>query len=176
LLIIDMQTGSLEGADALHDAEGLLARVETLLGRARQTGASVIYVQHCGPEGEIDEPGTPGWQIHPRLAPRLEDAVIQKHHPDAFQETPLADELERQGIRRLVIAGLQSEYCVDTTCRSAYGRGFDVVLASDAHGTWSNERLSAEDIIAHHNETLGGWFVKLEPTDSIRFAPKAGKS
>jgi nicotinamidase-related amidase len=169
LLIIDLQVGNFEGADSVHHGEELLSRVERLIERARRANAPVIYVQHCGPKGEIDEPDTPGWQIHPRIAPTPEDPVIRKRHPDAFQETALADELEHRGVRRLVIAGLQTEYCVDTTCRSAYGRGFEVVLVEDAHSTWPTDRLSAEDIIAHHNATLGGWFVKLAKADEVRF-------
>ncbi len=174
LLVIDLQVGNFEGTEPVHRGEVLLSRVERLIERARRANAPVIYVQHCGPVGEIDEPDTPGWQIHSRIEPQPEDLLIHKRHPDAFQGTSLAGELERRGIRRLIIVGLQTEYCVDTTCRSAYGRGFDVVLVADAHSTWPTDRLSAEEVIAHHNATLGGWFVELAKADEVRFDAPAG--
>jgi hypothetical protein len=95
--------------------------------------------------------------------------VIQKHHPDAFQDTNLQPELESRGIERLVIAGIQTEYCVDTTCRRAYSLGYDVTLVKDAHSTWDTDCLTAPQIIAHHNNVLGGWFVELKEASEIEF-------
>ena len=95
--------------------------------------------------------------------------MVQKRHPDAFQETTLRELLELRGIRRLVLTGMQTEYCVDTTCRRAYSLGYDVTLVSDAHTTWDTEHLTASQIIAHHNDTLGGWFAKLKAASDIAF-------
>jgi nicotinamidase-related amidase len=128
-----------------------------------------IYIQHCGPEGAIDQPGTPGWEIHPAIAPVDGDIVVQKRHPDAFQDTYLQHELESKGIKKLIITGIQTEYCVDTTCRRAYSLGYDVILIKDAHSTWDTDLLSAPQIIAHHNEVLGGWFARLKETSEVRF-------
>ncbi|BCQ42632.1 hypothetical protein ERHA55_01590 [Erwinia rhapontici] len=64
---------------------------------------------------------------------------------------------------------MKTEYCVDTTCRAAADRGFEVVLVSDAHSTTDNAVLTAEQIIAHHNATLSGPFVQLLTTQEIRF-------
>jgi nicotinamidase-related amidase len=88
--------------------------------------------------------------------------VVQKHHPDAFQDTNLRRELESKSIERLIITGIQTEYCVDTTCRRAYSLGYDVTLVKDAHSTWSTDHLTAPQIIAHHNAVLGGWFAELK--------------
>jgi nicotinamidase-related amidase len=169
LLVVDVQMFGFGEDSPVYAGESLLANVRGLIARARAAGAPVIYVQHCGAEGEIDEPGAPAWKIHPAIAPAEGDPVVQKRHPDAFQKTTLQAELESRHIRRLVVAGMQTEYCVDTTCRRAYSLGYDVVLAEDAHSTWDTEHLTASQVIAHHNATLGGWFVTLSATRDITF-------
>ena len=78
-------------------------------------------------------------------------------------------ELERQEISRIVLAGIQTDYCVDTTCRRAYSLGYDVILVQDGHSTWDTEQLKASQIIAHHNEVLGNSFASLTTADEIQF-------
>jgi nicotinamidase-related amidase len=105
----------------------------------------------------------------PAIAPSQDGLVIHKRHPDSFQETELQHELKERGIEYLVIAGIQTEYCVDTTCRRAYSLGYDVILVQDGHSTWDSEPLDASQIIAHHNNVLGGWFTRLQPAREIVF-------
>ena len=169
LLVIDVQMFGFGEDSPVYAGESLIARIGDLVARARAAGVPVIYVQHCGAKGEIDEPGSPAWEIHPAIAPAEGELVVQKRHPDAFQETTLLQELESRNVKRLVVAGMQTEYCVDTTCRRAYSLGYDVVLAEDAHSTWDTEHLAAPQIIAHHNATLGGWFVTLKAACDITF-------
>lgn len=145
----------------------LVASAGHSLLHARAAGVPVVHVQHCGPEGAIDQPGTPGWEIHPAIAPAKGDVVVQKRHPDAFQDTNLQRELESMGIERLVITGIQTEYCVDTTCRRAYSLGYDVILVKDAHSTWDTDHLTGPEIIAYHNDLLGGWFAELKEASEI---------
>ena len=84
-------------------------------------------------------------------------------------DTNLQQVLEEKGIKRLVLSGMQSEMCVDSTCRDAYARGYKVTIASDAHSTMDNDVLKADQIIKHHNSTLRS-FAKITPTDEIEFA------
>jgi nicotinamidase-related amidase len=67
-----------------------------------------------------------------------------------------------------VIAGMQTEFCVDSACRAAAALGYRVVLASDAHTSFDTSVLSATQIVAHHNLTLRG-FGEVAATDEIRF-------
>lgn len=169
LPVIDVQVCNFEDPAPVHARNGLLAGISGLITRARASGVSVVYVQHCGLEGTVDQPGTPGWRVHPAVAPVKGDVVVQKHHPDAFQATNLQRELESKGIRRLIVTGVQTEYCVDTTCRRAYSLGYDVTLVKDADSTWDTDHLSAPQIIVHHNHMLGGWFAELKEANEIDF-------
>jgi nicotinamidase-related amidase len=169
LLVIDVQVCNFDGSAPVTGGSALLAVIGDLAGRARAAGVLIVYVQHCGPEGAIDHPGTPGWEIHPSVAPVEGDLVVQKRHPDAFQETTLGRELESRDIKTLVLTGIQTEYCVDTTCRRAYSLGYDVMLVEDGHSTWDTQHLTAPQIIAHHNDVLGGWFATLKQSPEITF-------
>ncbi|MGD2158041.1 MAG: cysteine hydrolase family protein [Anaerolineales bacterium] len=169
LLIIDIQVCNFDEEPPVFGRRNLLAKVIALVAHARSASVPLIYIQHCGPEGAIDEPGTPGWEIHPAIAPIEGDVVIQKHHPDAFQDTNLQRELISKDVRKLIIAGIQTEYCVDTTCRRAYSLGYEVTLVMDAHSTWDTDLLTAPQIIAHHNQVLGGWFVNIKRAQEIMF-------
>ena len=173
LLIIDVQVGLVKLIPAEIRA-GVLSRIETLLSRARASGAPVIYIQHDGPRGHALETHTKGWEIHPSIKPLDSESVVKKRESDSFFETTLRQELEKIGITRLIIGGGMTEYCVDTTCRRATSLGYDVMLASDAHLTRDNKVLTAANIIAHHNFVLddfgaGDHVVRVRPTDEIVF-------
>jgi len=169
LLVIDVQLGMFEEGDPVHRSDELLATINGLITRARDAGIPVIYVQHSGGDDHLLNPISPGWPIHPAIAPAKDELVIHKRHPDSFQETNLQHELETRGIRHLIVAGIQTEYCVDTTCRRAYSLGYDVTLVQDGHSTWDTKHLKASQIIAHHNEALGSWFATLKAAHVIKF-------
>jgi len=147
LLITDVQNCMFHPAEPVYNSETLLANLTTLIERARAVETLVIYVQHCGPVGAPHAPGEPGWELHPALAPQPDELIVQKTTPDSFYQTTLKEELTGRAIEKLVIAGIQTDYCVDTTCRRAMSEGYAVTLISDAHSTWGDGDLSAQQII-----------------------------
>ena len=169
LLVIDMQLGNFQEPYPIHGGDRLLKRVKGLIAKARSAHIPIIYVQNNGGKGDPDEYGTPGWEIHLSIEPGPSDIVVQKGSPDAFHETDLQQGLKSKRVRKLVVAGLQTEYCVDTTCRRAYSLGYEVILVRDAHSTWNSDSLSASQIIDHHNKVLGGWFVTLKDEKDVSF-------
>lgn len=147
LLVIDMQLGNFIEPDPVYNGDLLLTRVENLIKKARSARTTIIYIQQKGVSGGRVEYGTEKWQIHPSLKPVEGEIIVQKEDPDSFHGTMLRHELDSKGIKTLVVAGLQTEYCVDTTCRHAYALGYNVILVSDAHSTWDSKSLTAEQII-----------------------------
>lgn len=134
----------------------MLQKIQVLIARAREAGHSIIYIQHCEGPGSPLERGTLGWAIHPSISPIAiaGDLLIEKETPDSFHETNLHLKLQEDGVTELILAGMQTEVCVDTTCRRAYSLGYTVNLVQDAHSTWNAKTLQAEQIIAHHNTVL----------------------
>ena len=102
LMVIDVQVGLIE--PAYRSAE-VLENIHALLERAHSTHAPVVYIQHDGPQGHGLEVGTAAWKIHPAIAPKEGDVVIHKRASDSFHQTTLQRELERQGIKHLVVVG-----------------------------------------------------------------------
>ena len=155
--------------NAVYASESLLQTLHRVIAQVRSAGIPMVYVQNNGGPDDPDQPGTPGWQIHPALVPQALDLVIQKWTPDAFYRTSLQDELTQRGIEHLILMGMQTEYCIDTTCRHAFALDYQVTLIKDGHSTYSTSLLPAKDIIAHHNGLLRA-FAKVVEAEAIDFS------
>lgn len=153
LLVIDVQQGLCQGEYAAHDAAGLIQRINTLSEKARAAGAPVAFIQHEAASGPLQH-DSPGWALADGLTLAEGDLLVRKTTPDSFMHTGLEAHLHQRGIARVVICGLQTEFCVDTTTRRAMALGFPVTLVADGHSTMDSAELSALQIIAHHNRLL----------------------
>ncbi len=153
LLVIDVQVGTIDPGDPLD--RSVLKNISGLLDRARAGDVPVIYMQHHSLEpGDTLVPGHPHWPIQPDIAPRSGEAVLHKHSSDSFLHTDLDSHLKGLGVEHIAIVGCATDYCVDTTVRSALSHGYDVTLAADGHVTGPDADIPVETIIAHHNRTL----------------------
>lgn len=151
LIIIDMQQGAFVEGRPLHDAAGLIGRLNRLADAVRARDGAVVFIQHDGPAGDPFHPDRPGWRLIEELTPRPTDTVIRKKSCDAFLETSLEEFLRTRAIDRLIITGWATDCCVDTTVRSALARGYPTVVPSDGHTAANRPHLPAEKIIEHHN-------------------------
>ena len=153
LLVIDVQQALCSGEYKAFESERVIERINSVARRARSVGAPVIMVQHESQGGPLDF-GTEGWRLANGLDVLATDILLRKKATDSFHQTEPHAILQDRGIKDLVICGLQSEFCVDTTTRRALALGYPVVLVADGHSTLNNSVLSASQISAHHNETL----------------------
>jgi nicotinamidase-related amidase len=153
LLIIDVQQGLCEGGHDAFESQRVIARINKLSQQARTAGAMVIFIQHESVSGYL-EFEAPAWQLANGLVVTPTDLRIRKTTPDSFHNTQLENVLQQHAIENLIVCGMHTEFCVDTTTRRALALGYPVVLVEDAHTTRDNAHLSAPQIIAHHNATL----------------------
>jgi nicotinamidase-related amidase len=174
LLIIDVQHGVFlrkhYDGKAVYQEEAFLENLKTLSEKARASGVPVIYIQHLYENFPPMAKGSPYWLTHPAIAPGEGDIVIEKSHADAFWDTPLLETLQNLRIDTLVLTGMQTEFCVDTTLRRALSLGFTNIIVSDGHSTLDSDTLTADKIIAHHNEVWATQFAKVLPADKIMFS------
>jgi len=170
LLIIDVQNIMFEYVDCVHDANQVLANIGKLLTKARDESVPVIYIQHAEKKGSLSI-GSSDWRIQEDIRPLDSEIVIPKYSWDSFLNTSLEEELQKQKIERLVIVGMQTEYCVDTTVRRAYSMGYtENILVRDGHSTFDTPELTGSQIIGHHNAIWDDRFATLKSTDEINYS------
>lgn len=170
LIVIDMQQGSFGPATPRHDATGLVRRLNRLAADVRSRSGSVIFIQHDGPPGDPHHPDLPGWRLLADLDRRPHDAVFRKTSCDAFLDTPLEPFLRAHCLERLIITGCATDYCVDTTVRSALARGWRTIVPADGHTTSDRPHLAAEKIIEHHNAIWSDFLAPRGPALVCRCA------
>ncbi|MFR9730626.1 isochorismatase family protein [Saccharopolyspora sp. MS10] len=131
---------------------GTVRTLTALRDRALASGVPVVQIQHREPGFG---PERAGWAL--AIPPTGSERVLVKEAPDSFLGTGLAELLRAEGVRTLVIGGFSTEYCVDSTVRSALSEPFDVLVPDDGHTTATTGGvLPPEDIIAHHNHVFAG--------------------
>ncbi|MCX6099429.1 MAG: cysteine hydrolase family protein [Candidatus Bipolaricaulota bacterium] len=153
LLVIDVQRAYMEPTPMVTiDGDDLLEKCGRLIRAARVAGVPLVYVQHMDEDSPADENLT---RIHPAIAPRPDDAVVVKTFGSAFMKTDLEARLTDLDVKRLVICGLATFGCVNHTVLCALCRGYEVVVASDAHGTAPEGPFPPAETIRHFNATWG---------------------
>lgn len=160
LLVIDVQRGAFDGerCEPIAQSQALIKNTEQLVSAARAAGMPIVFIQHCDDVGEVFEEGTSHWELHESLMPQFKDHVFRKYASSAFEGTALATTLKGFQARTLVLCGLQSEFCVSNTAKSALSEGFGVLVAQDGHSTWPSKAESASalsDRVNHELEACG---------------------
>ncbi|WP_283147897.1 isochorismatase family protein [Silvimonas soli] len=170
LLIIDMQVGLFHGPERPWEGQRVLDNINQLIHKARLAGAPIFAARFFGPPGTPIAQGSPLTQLLPDLAiDPARDTIFDKARPSCFAGTRLADQLLEANVNQLVIAGMKTQYCIDANCRLARDAGYSAVLVADAQTCSDTPELSARQIVAHHNATLKGAFVKLQNTVEVEF-------
>jgi nicotinamidase-related amidase len=173
VLVIDVQQGLCEGSEAAFDCIGTISRINQVTKKAREADVPVIFIQHESKSGYLER-GSAAWQLANGIEVEPSDLKIGKTTPDSFLNTELANILTSLRTERLVVCGMHTEFCVDTTTRRALSLGYPVILVSDAHTSAGNAAIPAELVIAHHNATLTnissfGPRVQVVASDDVKF-------
>lgn len=168
-LIIDMQEGAVKMTNpSFYEIDTVVRRLKKVLKAVRAKKIPVIYAQHFNPSG-YPEYGSTDWQIIDELAPLKGDLIIHKSSPDVFLDTGLDEHLKEMNINSLIVAGIQTADCIDTTCRVAFRLGYKVTLIKDGHTTFDSQHLKAPEIINHHNQIIENWFGEVVKAADLVF-------
>jgi nicotinamidase-related amidase len=168
LILVDIQNDYFSGGrNPLVEAEAAAEAARRVLEEARQRHDTVIHVQHISlrPSATFFLPGTTGIEFHPAVAPRPDEIVVQKHHPNSFRETTLLDELRGRQISRLLFCGMMTHMCIDTTVRAASDLGFACTVVGDATATkdltYGSVTVPAAHVQVAYLAGLSGLFAKV---------------
>jgi nicotinamidase-related amidase len=156
------------GVRVIHTREGHRADLADCPPAKRRRGGAAVRIGDPGPMGRILVDGEPGNEIVPELAPLPGETVIVKPGKGAFWATPLGEILRGQGISHLLLAGVTTEVCVQTTMREANDRGYECLLIEDATESYFPEfkRVTIEMIRAQGG--IVGWTAPLAALRAAR--------
>lgn len=124
----------------------------------------IIYVRHQDEELVAD---SPGWQIHDAIAPMPGDMIFDKHYNSAFKDTGLQAYLDKQGIDRLILMGMATNFCVDTTIKVAFELGYQLAVIKDGTSTSDCGELSARSLVDYHETIWDGRFAQVDTLENI---------
>ncbi|MEJ5103942.1 cysteine hydrolase family protein [Chryseobacterium sp. MYb328] len=142
LLIIDVQNDYFPGGKmTLEGAEQAGKNAQQVLEYFRKNDLPVIHIRHISTnEGAaFFLPGTSGAEIHALVSPSIGEKVIEKHFPNSFRDTDLLKYLQSEKIKNLVIAGMMTDVCVESTTRASFDLGFNNIIIGDATATRDRE-------------------------------------
>jgi nicotinamidase-related amidase len=172
LLIIDIQNDYFkDGAMELVGAKQASENAKLILEKFRNEKSPIIHIQHIagGKEATFFLPNTKGAEIHYNVQPKDNEKVIVKHNPNSFRETELLEYLISNDISELVICGMMTHMCVDTTTRAAYDLGFMCTLIGDACATKDLEfdamKVNSNEVQISYMAALDGTFADVKFTE-----------
>ncbi|MFJ7936328.1 cysteine hydrolase family protein [Sporosarcina sp. NPDC096371] len=157
LLIIDAQQELMDGNDkekSVFNKTTLLDNINSAVKKALVSDSLVIFIR----DKDVAEGSGVGFDIHQKIDIPQDAKIFDKEATNSFYGTPLLDFLQENMVEHLVVMGCKTEHCIDTAVRTATVNGFDVTLVGDGHSTTDSQSLTAEKIIAHHNEILHGHY------------------
>ena len=121
LLMIDIQQGMWMEEKPPHNDKAFLKNASALLEKARAARIPVIHIRHDGGAGDPLHEGNAGFAIRPEVAPKSGETIVTKFHCSSFRDTGLDAALKKLGVDKVVVAGMQTDFCIDTACRIAHG-------------------------------------------------------
>lgn len=162
LLVVDVQNLLVE--DGPYALEDCLQVWQTAIAACRKRDIEVIYVRHNDEELIT---GSHGWEIYEAVAPQVGEKIFDKHYNSAFKETGLQTYLKERGIGRLIIIGMATNYCIDTTVKVAFELSYDVTVVKGGTTTFDDREITAEQLIKHYENVWNGRFAQVEDLERI---------
>jgi nicotinamidase-related amidase len=127
----------------------------------------VVHVRHVPTSVAIvdGEPADPQYRIRPVVAPAAGEKVVIKRYANSFRETDLLEHLQKNGIKKLVIVGMQTHMCVEAASRAATDLGFEVTVVHDACATrpleFGGQKVPAAQVHAAALAAINGTYGRV---------------
>jgi len=149
LLVVDVQN-TLVNAHP-HNEQKVIKNIKKLILTARDNKKEVLYVRHDDGKGTELENGTYGWQICDKISPYSNELIFEKQYNSAFHKTHLKEYLDSKNIDTIILVGLQTEYCIDATCKTAFDYDYKIIIPEETNTTFDNDYLSGEKLYEFYN-------------------------
>ncbi|MBQ7491697.1 MAG: cysteine hydrolase [Clostridia bacterium] len=164
LIVIDMQKALMD--DALYNFDGLIENTVKIIEVARENHIEVIYVQHDAGPGTGFSVGDEAFEIADEVAPRAGEKTFVKTINSCFGNKEFAAYLEAAKDETLMVVGLQTNFCIDATVKSAFERGYHVIIPEGTNSTFDNPYMTGETTCAYYfNEVWPDLFAECVSMD-----------
>lgn len=152
LIVVDIQKGITDAR--LYNFDSFIKNVTKIIDAARKNNVEVIYVQHDDGPGTGFSIGDKDFEIADQVAPMDGEKVFIKEINSFFGNKELTEYLEKGDDKEVMIIGLQTNFCIDASVKSAFERGFRVVIPERTNSTFDNDYMNAETTYRYYNEMV----------------------
>ena len=152
LLVIDIQKGIAD--HRLYNFEDFISNTKKIIAAARENNIEIIYVQHDDGPGTGFSVGDADFEIADQVAPEKSDKVYIKVINSCFGNRELSAYLQGLKEKSLMIVGLQTNFCIDASVKSAFEKGFRVIIPEGTNSTFDNAYMDAGTTYRYYNEMM----------------------
>ena len=152
LLVIDMQKGLVN--EDLYAFDTFIDRTVRLVDTARKNNVEVIFIQHDAGLDSGMSVGDEDFEIVDQITPQKGEKVFSKTINSCFGNKEFKEYMENMDDKRLMIVGLQTNYCIDCTVKSAFERGYKVIIPEGTNSTFDNDYMTGETTVRYYNEDV----------------------
>lgn len=152
LIVIDMQTALVE--EHPYNEAVVIQNIKNLLQACRARKIPVIYVQHDGGAGDELEHGSGGWKIYEKFMPLPDEKIFEKQYNSAFRNTGLHEYLQKIHAKNIILCGMQTEYCLDASCKVAFEYGYNVTVPQATTTTFDNTFASGKALSEYYENKI----------------------
>lgn len=152
LIIVDMQSALVEAEP--YNRTGVVENIKALLNACKNEEIPVMYIQHDGGNGDELEHVSTGWGIYKEIAPLPGEKIFEKQYNSAFRKTGLRACLDEIGAKNIILCGMQTEYCLDATCKVAFEYGYKVTIPQSTTTTFDNAFASGKNLSEYYENKI----------------------
>jgi len=174
LVLVDIQQDYFpDGAFPLVEPFAAATAARTVLDAFRASRELIVHIFHTStdPTATFLRPGTSGSDFHELVEPAAGETVLEKHHPNSFINTGLQTILADARVTELVIVGMMSSMCIDSTTRAAHELGYTCTVVFDACAApdlrYGDTVVAGMSVHAAFMAALDGSFATLAKSSSI---------
>ena len=150
LLVIDIQKGITDSR--LYNFESFIENTTQIIKAARDNLIEVIYFQHDDGPGTGFSIGDEDFEIAVQVTPADREKVFVKNINTCFGNKEFVDYIKNEDT--LMIVGLQTNFCIDATVKSAFERGYKVIIPQGANSTFDNDYMTGEVTYKYYNDMM----------------------
>ncbi len=152
LIVVDIQKGITD--ERLYDFESFIKNVTNIIKAARENGVEVIFVRHDDGPGSGFSFGDSDFEIADQVTPGENEKIYTKTINSCFGNSDFVNYLSDSGEKELMIVGLQTNFCIDATVKSAFERGYHVIIPQGTNSTFDNDYMDGKTTYRYYNEMM----------------------